>query len=196
VAWKPAFGGRLVAAIHASSPMHLATVRPGVLPLLTPRATHRIPVTDVAVVPSRRVQVRAAGRDDDLDLLVAADRVVAVGTGVQPDEYPVLRPLLAALGAELAATRKVTDKGWLPRSRQVGITGRSIAPQLYVALGIHGKFNHVVGVRGAGTVLAVNCEPAAPIFDAADIGIVADWHDVVPLLTAELGARLASVASQ
>jgi electron transfer flavoprotein alpha subunit len=111
-----------------------------------------------------------------------AEVVVGVGTGVAPDEYGELRPLLDALGAEMAATRKVTDKGWLPRSRQVGITGRSISPRLYVAVGIAGKFNHVVGVRGAGAVLAVNCDRDAGIFEHADVGIVGDWHEVVPLL--------------
>ena len=73
----------------------------------------------------------------------------------------------------------MTDKGWAPRSRQVGITGRSIAPALYVALGLSGKFNHMVGVRGAGTVLAVNRDPDAPVFEHADIGIVAEWEAAV-----------------
>jgi electron transfer flavoprotein alpha subunit len=83
----------------------------------------------------------------------------------------------------------VTDKAWLPRARQVGITGHSIAPQLYIGIGLSGKFNHAVGIRAAGTVLAVNNDPDALIFDHADIGIVADWHDVVP----RLAARLAEV---
>ena len=84
----------------------------------------------------------------------------------------------------------MTDQGWLPRSRQVGITGRSIAPQLYIGVGLSGKFNHAIGIRAAGTVLAVNNDPDAPIWDHADIGIVADWHDVVPLLTARLAEVL------
>ena len=86
------------------------------------------------------------------------------------------------LGAELAATRKVTDRGWAPRARQVGITGRSIAPRLYVAVGLSGKFNHMVGVRAAGTILAVNADRDAPVFEHCDVGIVGDWHEVVPLL--------------
>ena len=88
----------------------------------------------------------------------------------------------------------MTDRGWLPRSRQVGITGRTIAPRLYVALGTSGKFNHMVGVRAAGTVLAVNSDPAALVFQAADIGIVGDWHEVVPLLVAELERAAAAGA--
>jgi electron transfer flavoprotein alpha subunit len=113
-----------------------------------------------------------------------ASTVVGVGTGVQPAEYLQLQPLVDALHAELAATRKVTDKGWQPRSRQVGITGRSISPTLYVAVGLAGKFNHMVGVRGAGQVLAINTDPTAPVFASADVGIVGDWREVVPLLAA------------
>ena len=112
--------------------------------------------------------------------------MIGVGTGVRPEEYPSLSPLAAILGAELAATRKVTDKGWAPRSRQVGLTGRSIAPRLYVALGLSGKFNHMVGVRSAETVLAINSDPEAAVFDVADIGIEGDWHDVLPELEVAL----------
>ena len=149
---------------------------------------HDPAVTTLTVEPRGRVRVLARDRDDDLDVLAEATVVVGVGTGVAPDEYPALDPLLAALGAELGATRKVTDKGWLPRARQIGITGRTIAPRLYVAIGLAGKFNHMVGVRAAGTVLAINPDPDALVFGAADIGIVGDWHDVVPLLVAELRA--------
>jgi len=105
---------------------------------------------------------------------------------VSPETYPDLDALLHVLDAELAATRKVTDEGWLPRARQVGITGRSISPRLYVALGVGGKFNHVVGVRNAGTILAVNRDRDAPIFGASDLGVVGDWQEAVPLLVAEL----------
>jgi electron transfer flavoprotein alpha subunit len=188
VAWKPAFGGQLVAAISASSPVQMATVRAGVLPLLAPRPDGAPPPTEMrTVTPRGRVSVVDRTRDDDIDTLAEATVVVGLGTGVPPDEYGALQPLLDLLGAELGATRKVTDKGWLPRARQVGITGRSIAPRLYVALGVHGKFNHMVGVRAAKTVLAVNTAPNALVFDAADVGIVGDWRDVVPLLTARVG---------
>ena len=88
----------------------------------------------------------------------------------------------ASLGAELGATRKVTDLGWLPRARQIGITGRAVAPRLLVSIGAGGKFNHSVGFRNAGHVLAINPEPGAPIFGFADVGIVAPWDDAVPLL--------------
>ena len=186
VAWKPAFGGQLVAAISASSPVQMATVRAGVLPVLEPREGTAPGTDTVRVAPRGRVRVTERTRDDDLDALAEAAVVVGVGTGVAPEEYGQLRPLLSALGAELAATRKVTDKGWLPRSRQVGITGRSIAPRLYVALGLSGKFNHIVGVRAAKTILAVNAAPDALVFGHTDVGIVGDWHDVLPLLCEQL----------
>jgi electron transfer flavoprotein alpha subunit len=96
----------------------------------------------------------------------------------------------------LGATRKVTDKGWLPRARQIGITGRAIAPRLFVSIGASGKFNHVIGVRAAGTVLAINPDPNALVFDAADVGIVADWHDALPLLVAELERNYAEASSR
>jgi electron transfer flavoprotein alpha subunit len=145
-------------------------------------------VTRLPVAARSRVRVLARTRDDDLDVLADASAVIAVGQGVPPEEYPLLEPLRDTLGAELAATRKVTDRGWLPRARQVGITGRSIAPRLYVVLGASGKFNHMVGVRGARTVLAVNADPDALVFGAADVGIVGDWHEVLPLLVGEITA--------
>jgi electron transfer flavoprotein alpha subunit len=187
LAWKPAFGGRLVAAIYCSSPIQMATVRAGVLPTPAPRARPRsLPVTTIPVQPLGRVKVSASVRDDDLEELATADVVVGVGAGVPPEEYGALEPLLVALGAELGATRKVTDKAWQPRARQIGITGRSIAPRLYVAIGLSGKYNHMVGVRASGTVLAVNPDPQALVWDHADVGIVGDWREVLPLLVARL----------
>jgi electron transfer flavoprotein alpha subunit len=155
------------------------------LPQLRPRS-RRASTTDRAAAPRGRIRVLARTRDDDLDVLADAHAVVGVGQGVLPEEYRQLDPLLAVLGAELAATRKVTDQGWLPRARQLGITGRSIAPRLYVALGLSGKFNHMVGVRAAHTVVAINEQPDALVFDVADVGIVGDWHDVVPRLVQAL----------
>jgi electron transfer flavoprotein alpha subunit len=188
IAWKPAFGGQLVAAIRCATRPQMATVRAGVLPRPAPRRHDPIE-TVVPVTPSARVRVLARTRDDDLDLLADAPVVVGVGQGVDPADYPLLDPLLAALGAELAATRKVTDRGWMPRARQVGITGRTIAPRLFVSIGASGKFNHMAGVRTAGTVVAINPDPDAPIVGAADATIVGDYRDVVPKLVAALTRR-------
>ena len=185
-AWKPAFGGQLVAAVGTHGTPRMATVRAGVLPLLAPRAAASAPVRTLAVAPDPRITVSSRTRDDDLDALSDAAVVIGVGAGVEPDDYVLLDPLRTALGAELAATRKVTDRAWMPRARQIGITGRAIAPRLFVSIGASGKFNHLVGVRGADTVLAVNADPSAPVFAAADIGIVGDWRAVVPQLVAAL----------
>ncbi len=197
VAWKPAFGGQLVAAIHCASSVQMATVRAGVLPTLSPRepgdgANDVTPPVEMIRLATRgRIRVLARTRDDNLDLLAEAHTVIGVGMGVPPDAYDDLEPLRTLLGAQLGATRKVTDQGWLPRSRQIGITGRSIAPRLFVSIGASGKFNHTVGLRAAGTVLAINADASAPIFDAADAGIVGDWRAVVPLLVERLRAARA-----
>jgi electron transfer flavoprotein alpha subunit len=182
VAAKPAFAGALVADITCRSAIQMVTVRPGVLPASAPRPERVVRVLTRRADRRGRVRVLADRRDDDVETLARAPVVIGVGTGVTPEEYEELSPLAAMLGAELAATRKVTDKGWAPRARQVGITGRTIAPRLYVAVGLSGKFNHMVGVRAAGTILAVNADRDAPVFGHCDVGVVGDWHEVVPLL--------------
>jgi electron transfer flavoprotein alpha subunit len=143
-------------------------------------------VRHLAVEPRGRVRIVSRARDDDLDALAEATTVVGLGRGVDPSAYDNLAPLLEVLHAELGATRKVTDSGWLPRSRQIGITGRNIAPSLFVSIGASGSFNHMVGVRNASTVLAINRDPNAPVFDVADVGIIGDWQQVVPLLVERL----------
>lgn len=182
VGWKPAFGGRLVAAIRATSPVQMVTVRPGVLPRLTPRPATALPTTTLAVTPQGGVRLLSRQQNDQLEALAQATRVIGIGAGLPPERYGELDPLLRVLNAELAATRKVTDQNWLPHARQVGITGRSIAPHLYIALGISGRFNHTCGIQASGTIVAINPDAKAPMFAEADIGIVADWAECVPLL--------------
>ncbi len=191
VAAKPAFGGALVADIEATSAVQAATVRPGVLDLLAPRAAGPLVVVEVEVKPRGRVATHVHRRDDELDVLAGATRIISVGRGVDPADYPVVEGLAAQLGAELAATRKVTDAGWLPHSRQVGITGQNLAPELALVIGASGKFNHMVGLRRAGLVVAINADPEAPVFDFADYGIVAPWGEAV----SELRTSLPTLAS-
>lgn len=184
---KPAFNGGMVAAVACRSAIQMATVRGGMLGLPEPRSVPARVERTLTVTRSGRVQVHSRAREDDADVLAAAEVVVGLGVGVPPEDYPLIRPLLELLGAELAATRKVTDLGWQPRARQVGITGRSVAPRLYVAIGTSGNFNHLGGVQGADTILAVNSDPVAPVFASADVGIVGDWRQVLPALVAALG---------
>ena len=186
VALKPAFGGRLVAEITCSSPIQMATVRPGVLPLPEPRGPRRIEVEHLRGDVRGRVRVLERWRDDDADLLANAEVVVGVGVGVDPDDLPLVRQCAKDLGAELCATRKVTDAGWMPRARQVGITGHSIAPRLYVAIGISGRFNHTIGVRQAGTIVGINTDPNCELWEGCDIGLVADWREALPPLVERL----------
>ncbi len=187
VCWKPAFGGQLVAEVTARSAVQMATVRPGVLPTLRPREVPGAALISRApLVPRGRVTISERSVNDEPERLAQASAIVSVGQGVDPSRYPELQPLLDVLDAELACTRKVTDAGSLPRSRQVGITGRAVAPAVYLLLGASGKFNHMVATRSAGLVVAVNSDPDAPVFDAVDVGVVADWAEFASLLVEEL----------
>jgi electron transfer flavoprotein alpha subunit len=195
VFWKPAFCGRVVAEVTTSSGVQVATVRPGSPPPPRSRVGAGAAVVETLEAPGlARVHLLDHRRDPAVGALLRARRVVGVGVGVAPDNYDTLRPLLEALDAQLAATRRVTDREWLPRARQVGITGHHLAPDLYVAVGVGGAFNHMAGVRGAGTIVAINLDPHAAVFDWADIGLVGDWRYIVPALaTAILTAAEARV---
>jgi electron transfer flavoprotein alpha subunit len=119
--------------------------------------------------------------------LAEAERIVAVGRGIKSkDHLPLVEALAARLGAELAASRPICDMGWLPMDRQVGSSGQTVRPKLYVAVGISGAIQHIVGMRGSRTIVAVNTDPDAPIFEIADFGIVGDLFEVVPALVAAL----------
>ena len=119
--------------------------------------------------------------------LSQAQRIVAVGRGIKgPEHLPLAENLANALGAELAASRPICDAGWLPMERQIGSSGQTVAPKLYVAVGISGAIQHAVGMKGARTIVAINKDPEAPIFEIADYGYVGDLFEFLPALTAEL----------
>jgi electron transfer flavoprotein alpha subunit len=119
--------------------------------------------------------------------LSQAERIVAVGRGIKAQEHVALAEKLAtAINAQLAASRPICDSGWLPMERQVGSSGQTVAPKLYLALGISGAIQHVVGMKGARTIVAINKDGDAPIFEIADYGIVGDLFEIVPALIAEL----------
>ena len=190
IADKLAFGGYLLAAIECSSAVQMATVRAGVLGLPEPRRTPDPPVTDLTVTPRGRLRVLRRTRDDDGDQLANAEVVIGVGQGVDVADYERLRADARKIGAELCATRKVTDVAAMPRARQVGITGHTISPRLYIAIGLSGKFNHTVGVRSSGSIVAINPDPDALIFDWCDVGFVADWREVFDELIPRLEEAL------
>jgi electron transfer flavoprotein alpha subunit len=115
--------------------------------------------------------------------LSQAERIVSVGRGIKEQaNIQVAEQLAQALGAEIAASRPICDAGWLPMERQVGSSGQTVAPKLYLALGISGAIQHLVGMKGANTIVAINKDPDAPIFEVADYGIVGDLFDVVPAM--------------
>ncbi|TCC40037.1 hypothetical protein E0H75_38865 [Kribbella capetownensis] len=186
---KPSGGGTLAEIISHGSPQ-IATLRTGLLPLRTPRADrtlkeHTLPVAEDPAL--RRAERRTGNEGDALD---RAEVVISVGRGVSPDTYAELEPMRVLLGAELAATRKVTDQGWMAHGRQIGITGRSVAPRMYVAVGLSGNLNHLAGASRAGTVVAINTDPAAEVFAHCDVGLVADWREVMPFLVEGIRSRV------
>jgi len=119
--------------------------------------------------------------------LAQAERIVAVGRGIKSqDNIPLAEKLAKAMDAEVAASRPICDNGWLPMERQIGSSGQTVAPKLYVALGISGAIQHLVGMKGARTIVAINKDAEAPIFEVADYGIVGDLFEIAPALIAEL----------
>ena len=137
-----------------------------------------IAASDVRTRPLERFRDSARAVD-----LSVAELIVAVGRGIkEADNIPLIQELASAMGAELAASRPICDAGWLPMERQVGSSGQTVGPKLYMAIGISGAIQHLVGMKGSRTIVAINKDPNAPIFEVADYGIVGDLFQVVPAL--------------
>ncbi len=192
LAWKPALWGAANVPIRCRSPVQMATVQAGALPVPEPRPPRTIEVERLGPTPAGRVRVIERRDLDRPERLVWSRAVIGVGQGIAPGDYPALEGLRRVLGAEYAASRKVTDRGWMPRSRQIGITGGRIAPDLYLAVALSGKFNHMAAVSAAGTVIGINSDPDAPLFRYTDLGIVGDWQRIVPALAYRLCELLAA----
>jgi electron transfer flavoprotein alpha subunit len=179
---KPAFGGNIVAPILTKTVPVMATVRPGMLEpvIVEPRRQAHVisvPVTDIS---NRLVIVGTEKTTDEGVHLDDAAIVIGIGTGVGGEaNLPKVEEFCRVVDGHFGATRKVVDQGWLPRQLQIGLTGRTVAPHLYIALGVKGAFNHTVGIQRAGTILAINSDPNADIFKICDYGIVGDWQEIV-----------------
>lgn len=135
-----------------------------------------------------RVKVEAPFRESSRAVdLTAAELIVSVGRGIkEKDNIHIVEELAAAMGAELAASRPICDAGWLPMERQVGSSGQTVSPKVYMAVGISGAIQHLVGMKGSKAIVAINKDENAPIFEVADYGIIGDLFDVVPALVAEV----------
>lgn len=193
---KPALGDQVIAPIRSKTLPVLVTLRPGVLTPLAPEADVLAPVETLPVRDSHTPDVTLLAThhsaDADASALTQARLVLGVGMGLGgPEHLPTVQALAQRLGAALATTRNVVHSRWLPHHLQVGISGRSIAPRLYLAVGIRGAFNHTVGIQQAGVILALNRNPRAAIFKAADMGIVGDWETYLPPLVEALRAVVA-----
>lgn len=190
---RPVFQGKLNADVEAAGPApHFITFQIGSF-----RADAVARGSSAAAVRKVSVAVDAGGIRQKPEApfqearqavdLSQAERIVSVGRGIKGQEHlKIAQDLAKALGAEIAASRPICDAGWLPMDRQIGSSGQTVAPKLYVALGISGAIQHLVGMKGSRTIVAINKDPEAPIFEIADYGIAGDLFEIVPALIAEL----------
>ncbi len=190
---KPAFGGNAVADVVSRTLPSLATVRPGVFELGTTEAAGPIPEHEVEVADGEPELERVGEGQEpihgygDLD---EARVAISVGMGVGgPEGVERVRGMIEGTGWAVAATRRVVDAGWAPRSLQVGLTGRSAAPELVVLVGVRGSSNHLVGWKRARRLLSINPDRSAPVFGGSDIGIVAPWEEALPQVVGALNRR-------
>ena len=192
---RPVFQGKLIAEVAAEGPApHLVTcqigafradsVRRGASAAAVRKAAATVDASKIRQKPEPPFQEAKQAVD-----LSQAERIVAIGRGIKGQEHLKLAERLAqALGAEIAASRPICDAGWLPMDRQIGSSGQTVAPKLYVALGISGAIQHLVGMKGSRTIVAINKDPEAPIFEIADFGIAGDLFEVVPAMIAALNS--------
>lgn len=193
VAWtRPAFGGNLMATILC--PDHrpqIGTVRPGVFKKSAPSPANAKIIRENIHVPAEQIRTQlletiqeVAGELVDLE---GAEIIVSGGRGVGgPEGFAPVRELAKVLGATVGASRAAVDSGWIPHAHQVGQTGKTVGPKLYIACGISGAIQHLAGMSGSDVIVAINRDTSAPIFDVADYGVVGDLFEVLPALTAEI----------
>jgi len=192
---RPAFGGNIMASIITPySRPQTATVRPNVFAALQPDMARQavieeFPVTiNKAAIRTRIIETIPTGSGTDVPI-EDAPVLVAAGRGCgSADNLDVLRVIARRLGGTLAGSRAIVEQGWIPHTLQVGQSGTTVGPELYIAVGISGAIQHVVGMSSSKTVIAINKDPEAPIFKSADLGVVGDAQEIMPLL----GALLAS----
>jgi electron transfer flavoprotein alpha subunit len=189
---RPVFSGRALQQVRVGAARVVLGLRPNAFPVPEP-TTSKAPIEaraapELGQLPTlgQVTTVESAQSTSGPDLSEATV-VVSGGRGLKaPENFRLLEDLAASLGAAVGASRAVTDSGWKPASFQVGQTGRTVSPQLYIAVGISGAIQHLVGMISSRTIVAINSDPNAPIFKVADYGIVGDLFQIVPALTAEV----------
>jgi electron transfer flavoprotein alpha subunit len=181
------YGGKINAEVSfIKKAPYMATVRSGAFPVVEkdPLDGEIVPLPSLLAhegLAKRFLQyVEAAVGEVDI---TQADILVSVGRGIKgPENIPMMKELADAIGGTLSCSRPVVDKKWLPKACQVGTSGKTVKPKVYIAIGISGAFQHIAGMKGAATVIAINKDPKAPIFGVAQYGIVADLFKIVPVL--------------
>jgi electron transfer flavoprotein alpha subunit len=195
IQYKPAYGGNIVSVIMGATTPQLATVRPGMFAPVEPRDDAEAELVELAPGELPEPRARLVGREHDADTagyeLDAATVCICVGKGIGSREaLAEIEALAARLGGAVGASRDVTDAGWIPKNRQIGLTGRAIAPRLLIEVGVRGAFEHMAGSVKAGVIVALNANERAPIFEHADVGVVGDWRETLPPLVAGLEGKL------
>ena len=192
VAKRPALGDTVLVTVGWTSTPRIALVRSGAFePVETggSAVVHEVAV-DLQDFSTAARMVEQAHEEATGPSIEDADVIVAGGRGLgTPEGFRLVEELAAALGGAVAATRAVVDAGWYPYATQVGQTGKSVSPKLYIAVGISGAIQHKVGMQNSGVIVAINKDPNAPIFDFADYGVVGDLHQIAPKLTELVRAR-------
>ena len=190
VAVRQLFQGKLNSNIRLGGEPQFLSVQAGAFRAAEPSQTEH-PIEDFRVnldVSQIRSKPEAPFQETQRSVdLSAAEVIVSVGRGIkEKDNLPIVEALAGALGAELAASRPICDNGWLPMERQVGSSGQTVSPKVYFAVGISGAIQHLVGMKASKTVVAINKDENAPIFETADYGIVGDLFEIVPAIVEEI----------